>query len=126
MAAGAVPVDAPALPRGGRLLWAALAAGPAAAALNEGIGYALVKPACAAGGVSSIVVLAAACAVVALAGAWIGLQHYLDARASRDTDQPWTRGSRQFLALTAIGLDLLVVLFILNSFLPMLVLSPCE
>jgi hypothetical protein len=107
-------------------LWFALAAGPAAASLNLGIGYALVKPSCAGGSARPRGAVAACSALVALGGAWMGLVRFLDIGTSREEGQPWTRDSRRLLAVVAIALDLLLTLFIVATAVAMAVLSPCE
>ena len=107
-------------------LWFALGAGPAAASLNLGLGYALVKWTCRGGSAWPLAAVAGVSAAIALSGAWMGLVRFLDIGTSREAGQPWTRDSRRLLAIVAIWLDLLVTLFVVATALAMAVLSPCE
>jgi hypothetical protein len=124
--AEAAPQAPPAARAAAATLWLALGAGPAAASLNLGIGYALVKWSCSIHGTWPLWSVAAACALIALAGAWMGVARLSDIGTPRETGQRWTRDSRRLLSTVAIALDLLLTLFIVATTLAMAVLSPCE
>jgi hypothetical protein len=106
-------------------LWGAFFAGPAAAALNEGLGYAVMKPVCAGADAYLLWLFAAAALAVAVAGAWIGWRCLRDLRAAAEDGGTVTDRSL-FLAIVAVSLDTLVGLLIVTSALPFFFLSPCE
>ena len=107
-------------------LWLALLAGPAAASLQLSVNYALVKWACRQGGAWVLWALTAAFMVVSVIGVALALVHLVRAGDRHPATQIWSTESRRLLAMTAVGLDALVVVFLLNSMIALQVLSPCE
>jgi hypothetical protein len=89
--------------------WLAFFIAPAVAAIQVGVGYALVKPACAAGGPLMLTMLSVAMFILAAAGAGLG----------------WARRER-FIGMVAAGLNLLVILIAIFSTIPHFILHPCE
>jgi hypothetical protein len=89
--------------------WAAFFIAPVVAAVQIGVGYALVKPACATGGPGMLMTLSAAMAVAVAVGAVLG----------------WTRRER-FVGLVAIGLNILVMVLVIATTIPHFVLDPCR
>jgi hypothetical protein len=107
------------------LLWTSMLAGPTAFALNHQIGYALVKWACSREQTFLLTLVAVATFGLAMWGAYLGwtcLQKLGDAndRGGRREDRSY------FMALVAIGLDLLIALLIIMAAFPQFILSPCE
>ena len=108
------------------LLWTSALTGPIAWGLNLQVGYALVKWACSREQTFVLVVLSAATFALALAGAWLGwsclqrLRDVADEQGGRVVDRSY------FLAVVAIGLNLLLALLIATSAYHPLFLSPCE
>jgi len=89
--------------------WLSFFIAPTVAAIQIGVGYALVKPACASGTVTSLTMLSVAMGVLALAGTAIG----------------WTARER-FVGMVGAGLNVLVLLLIAATTISQFVLSPCE
>jgi hypothetical protein len=105
--------------------WLAFVLAPVAASIQVGIGYALVKPACAAGGNAILTTLSLLTLAMSVGGAWLGwtrMQLAIGASDSggRALDRRW------FVAALAAGFNVLVALLILTSTLPHFILSPCE
>jgi hypothetical protein len=97
------------------VLWYAVIVGPAAVAMSQLAGYALVKPVCASGHPFVLTLISLVALALSLSGAWIG----------------WTRrteryDTRDFVACVAIWLSLLTSLLIAMQAYPHFVLSPCE
>jgi hypothetical protein len=115
-----------AVTRGPLGLWLALLAGPAAASTQLSINYALVKWACANGGEWVLTVLAAGLLALALAGAALGGVHLFGGRGDDGTARTWSANSRHLLAATAIGLDLLIAIVLVNALIAIAALTPCE
>ena len=111
-------------PRWAPLLWLALLAGPVAASLQLSVNYALVKWACSHGGAWVLGTLAAIFLLLSLVGVALGATQLT--RVADQGPQLWSTQSRQLLAITAIGLNALIVVFLINSLLAIKVLSPCE
>ena len=106
-------------------LMAALFAGPVAAALHLQVSYALVKWTCATGGTGLLIAVAAVACIVSLAGAWLGWS--LMGRMPQVSEAGACRVDRSFfIAVVAIGLDVLLALFVIVSAFAVFVLSPCE
>ena len=108
------------------LLWTSFLAGPAAWAVNQGVGYALMKPVCA--GAIPYVLWAIAAASFALAGAggWIGWRCLRMLRATAAEDGGRVPDRSFFLAIIAIALNGLIALLVVTSLIPQFLLSPCE
>jgi hypothetical protein len=105
------------------MIWFALLAGPVAWALRQLASYALVTPACRLGGTQPLVAIAATMLGLTLIGTWVGARCLVRSRHSRDGAVA-VRAS--FMAMVAMGLNLLVALLIALSTVAEFVLSPCE
>jgi hypothetical protein len=107
------------------VLLAALFAGPVAWALNQGVGYAVVKPACAAGVGSVVWSIDAATFALAGVGAWISWRwmRLLSPTAAEDGGSVPDRS--YFMAIVAVALNALIALLIVNT-LVMQLLSRCQ
>jgi hypothetical protein len=116
----------PAVPRGAVSLWLAFITGPVAAALQLLVNYALVKWACATGGEWVLGALTAVLLVVALGGAAVAARHLREARPDQAAADMWSADSRRLIAATAVGVDVLVALFLVNSAIAIAALTPCE
>lgn len=111
--------------RGLLLLWATVLSGPAAWAINQLAGYALVKPVCAADARFLLVTVAAVTFAITAAGgwkAWTLLQMLRDAnpRGARREDRS------HLLAVGGVALNALLGLLILTHATSIFLLSPCE
>jgi hypothetical protein len=107
------------------LLWLSVLSGPLAWALNQLIGYALVKPACAADARFILVLVAAGTFAVTVAGGWTAwalLRKLPDAnpKGARAEDRS------HLLAVAGVTLNALLGLLILTSAASLFLLSPCE
>jgi hypothetical protein len=107
------------------LLWTSMLAGPLAFGLNLQVGYALVKWACSREQEFLLVLVAVLALGTAAGGAWLG---WSCLTKLRDADEQGGRliDRSYFMAVVAIGLNLLLMLQILASAFPTIVLSPCE
>ena len=111
--------------RGQYLLMTALTLAPAAWAINEVVGYALVKPVCASGHKVLLLGLALAMFAMVSAGGWIGWSCL--ARLRGAAIQGGTRIDRSyFLALVSLGFNVLIGILILTAAASVLLLNPCE
>jgi hypothetical protein len=106
-------------------LWVAVLSGPAAWALNQVLGYALVKPSCFAGTTATLVGLAGVTLLMSLAGAWTAWSCFLQLRDADITGDRREDRSK-FVAISGLGLNLLLALLILTSASAHFLLSPCE
>jgi hypothetical protein len=108
------------------LLWLSMLAGPIAAALNLQLGYALVKWACNTRHTDVLIIMTIGAQATAVAGAAIGwwCLERIGASAQREGGPSGDRSS--FLAVVAIGFNLLLILLNLLWTMPAFVLSPCE
>jgi hypothetical protein len=107
------------------LLWSALLAGPIAWGLNLQIGYALVKWACSRGQPLVLTLVAVVALAVALWGIWIGWSCLTQLRTADEAGGRVIDRS-YFMAVVAIGLNILLAFLILTSAYHPLFLSPCE
>jgi hypothetical protein len=89
--------------------WLAFFLAPTVAAIQVGVGYALVKPACAAGGPLMLTTLSIAMFLVSALGAGLG----------------WARRER-FIGIVAAALNVFVILLAVFSTIPHFILHPCE
>jgi hypothetical protein len=112
--------------KGLALLWMSFFAGPIAWTLNQGIGYAVMKPVCRSADVSVLWLIGAFTFVLACLGAWTAARCLL-ALGEGATDAGGSVIDRSFfVAIVAIGMDSLIALLIVTSIIPQLLLSPCE
>ena len=107
-------------------LWLALLAGPLAASLQLSLNYALVKWACANGGEWVLTAITVAVFALAIGGAALGVVHLVAVRDDRGAAPIWSADSRRVLAITAVGLDLLIAIFLVNTLIAIAALTPCE
>jgi hypothetical protein len=111
--------------RGLVLLWLSVLSGPAAWALNQLIGYALVKPVCAADAKLTLTAVSAGALIVVAAGAWVAWSCLASLRGADE------RGGRRedrsyFMAVAGISLNALIGLLIVTAAVAPFLLSPCE
>lgn len=107
------------------LLWTTVLSGPAAWALNQLVGYALVKPVCAADARFVLFLVAAVTFAITVAGgwkAWTLLQMLRGAhpQGARREDRS------HLLAVGGVALNALLGLLILTHATSIYLLSPCE
>ena len=108
------------------LLWTSMLAGPLAFALNLQVGYALVKWACSREQEFLLVVVALLAVATAAGGAWLGWSCLVKVRDGANEQGGRLVDRSYFMAVVAIGLNLLLMLQIVTSAVPTIVLSPCE
>jgi len=89
--------------------WLSFFIGPTVAAIQVGVGYALVKPACAQRGPTMLITLSAVMFVIAAIGAAMG----------------WSQRGR-FVGAVATGLNVFAMLLVIFSTIPHFILNPCE
>jgi hypothetical protein len=112
--------------KGLTLLWMSFFAGPTAWILNQGIGYAVMKPVCNRADVVVLWLIGAMTFVLACVGAWVAARCFLLLR-DKATDEGGRVFDRSyFLAIVAIGMDSLIAILIVTSVIPQFLLSPCE
>ena len=107
------------------LLWFAMLAGPVALALNLGVGYALVKWACAGDHGLVLTALAAVSMALALAGTWVGWSCRAQLAGANEHGGRIVDRS-YFVAIVAVGFSLMNALLIVMQAYATVVLSPCE
>jgi hypothetical protein len=112
--------------RGLVLLWVSMLAGPIAAALNLQLGYALVKWACATRRTDVLIVMTIGALATAVVGAALGWWCLEKIGAAAKEQGGRTIDRSYFLAVVAIGFNLLLVLLNLIWAVPAFILSPCE
>ena len=111
--------------KGLALLWVSFFAGPIAWILNQGIGYAVMKPVCRDADVSALWLIGGLTFVLACLGAWTATRCMLMLRGANDAGGRVIDRS-YFVAIVAIGMDSLIALLIVTSVIPQFLLSPCE
>ena len=108
-------------------LWAAFFAGPLAWVFNQGVGYAAMKPICAAGAASAVLwLIASAAFCVAGVGAWMAWRSLLRASQVTADDGGTVRDRTHFVAILAFAFNGLIGLLIITATIPQFLLSPCE
>jgi hypothetical protein len=107
------------------LLWLTVVSGPAAWALNQLIGYALVKPACAADARGMLVAVAAVTFAMTLAGGWTAWT-LLQALRGANPAGGRREDRSHMLAIGGVTLNALLGLLILTQAVSLFLLSPCE
>jgi hypothetical protein len=70
--------------------------------------------------------MAAAMLLVSLGGAALGYLHLAGVDESHPVAQTWSADSRRLLAATAIGLDVLIAIVLVNTLIAIAALTPCE
>jgi hypothetical protein len=111
--------------RGLVLLWLGMGAGPTAWALNQLAGYALVKPACRANAVGTLVILAVVALLVTVGGAAVAWSQAMKLRHADLTGER-TEDRSLMLAVSGIALNALLALLIITSASAPAFLGPCE
>jgi hypothetical protein len=111
--------------RGLLLLWLGVLSGPAAWALNQLIGYALVKPVCAGNAGHMLVLVSAGALALVVTGAmmsWSCLTklRQADEKGARQEDRSY------FMAVAGLALNVLIGLLVLTAATSPFLLSPCE
>jgi hypothetical protein len=107
-----------------RRLWTAFALAPLAWTVDQGLGYPLVKWACANGDRGVLLVIHAVAMVLTVTGAWLGWVLLTRARQGDDgggRPVDWS----VFLAWLAIGLNVIVALAIVSAAVPQSVIDTC-
>jgi hypothetical protein len=108
------------------LLWTSMLSGPLAFGLNLQIGYALVKWACSRDQTFVLSLVAGITLTGALAGAWLGWFCLVKVRDAAEEEGGRLIDRSYFMAVVAVGLNLLLALLIVTSSVPQFLLSPCE
>ena len=111
--------------RGLVLLVVALLIAPAAWALNQLLGYALVKPVCAGGSPLILTALSAAALAAVIAGAWIAWRCLAKLPAD-GASSGYLEDRSRFLAVVGLSLNLLIAVLILTAGASPFILHPCE
>jgi len=108
-------------------LWTSFFAGPAAWTLNQGVGYAVMKPVCRSADVSALWLIGAFTFALACLGAWTAMRRCLLMLREGVTDDGARIIDRSyFVAIVAIGMNSLIAILIVTSVIPQFLLSPCE
>jgi hypothetical protein len=105
-------------------LWGAMFAGAFAWILDQGAGYAFVKPACLGEDTFVLWLITVVAALIAGAGgyaAWRFRRMFRGRTGAAETDD-----RSLFLATVALAFNALIVLLIITAAIPQFVLSPCE
>ena len=111
--------------KGLALLWLGFLSGPAAWALNQLIGYALVKPTCAAGHATALVTLSGIAFLIATTGGWISWTCLMKLGHAQPKGGD-VEDRSQMLAISGIALNALLGILILTAAVSQFLLSPCE
>lgn len=99
---------------------------PLAWTLDEGLSYVLVKPVCGGGYPAPVLLVVSLVAFgMSAGGAWLGWSSFQQVR-SADEHGGTPLDRRYFIALVAIGFNLLIALLVINAAIPRVILSPCE
>jgi hypothetical protein len=107
------------------MVWIALAAGPLAWTIDQGLGYPLVKPSCAHGSEWTLFAVSAVSLIISGVGGGLGWVSLTRLRGARD-DGGVRADRTYFLAVVAVGLNALIALLIVAAAMPIFFLSPCE
>jgi hypothetical protein len=105
--------------------WTALAMGMLASGLHLPVSYALVKWSCAADQRTALVLIAVVAFLITAAGAWIAWSCQAQLRSENDANGDAAADRSLFVAQMAMGIDVILALFIAASTVGPLVLSPC-
>ena len=111
--------------RGLVLLWLGMAAGPAAWAVNQVAGYALVKPVCRADAAATLVILVVVALLITVAGAAVAWSQAMKLRHA-NLKGARTEDRSLMLAVSGVALNALLALLIITSASAPAFLSPCE
>jgi hypothetical protein len=108
------------------LLWSALAAGPLAWTVNQGVGYAVVKPLCGGPGPPVLWTVAMLALMLTSGGIWLSWRLMGQLRESASDDGASVPDRSYFMTVVALGLNALIAILIVASLIPQFLLSPCE
>jgi hypothetical protein len=111
--------------RGLALLLLGVLSGPAAWAVNQLVGYALVKPSCFAGQRTTLIAVSAITFLVATTGGLISWSCLMKLRHAHPKGGG-VEDRSQMLAITGVALNALLGLLILTAASAQFLLSPCE
>ena len=111
---------------GAVLLWTTVLSGPAAWALNELIGYALVKPVCANGHRLILTLISGGAFALALFGLWIGWWCFAQVRDAANEEGGRTIDRSYFMAVVGLGLNSIAALYILTMAVVPYLIGACE
>jgi hypothetical protein len=107
------------------LLWRAFLAAPTAWTLNQGIGYAAMRPVCANEATAFLWFVATVTLAIASAAAWTSWRLAQQLRAAHQHDDgPFDSG--YFVAVVSTAFNVLIGLLIVTATIPQFLLSPCE
>ena len=108
------------------LLWSALSAGPVAWTVNQGVGYAVVKPVCGGPGPPVLWAVAMLALILTVGGIWLSWRLLGQLRESASDDGASVLDRSYFMTVVAMGLNALIAILIVASLIPQFLLSPCE
>ena len=108
------------------LLWSSMLGGPLAFALNLQVGYALVKWACSRDQTFLLTLVAVVTMAGTIAAAALGWTCLTKVRATADETGGRLVDRSYFMAVVAIGLNVLIALLIATTAIHQFLLSPCE
>lgn len=108
------------------LLWVSLLGGPLAWALHHQLGYASVKPACSGDRAFIPTMIATVMLIATLCAAWLGWSCYQKVHDVANEQGGTLVDRSYFLAIIAVGLNLLLAMLIVIQGFNTFVLSPCE
>ena len=111
--------------RGLLLLWLGVLSGPAGWALNQLVGYALVKPACTGKASVMLLLVAAVALAVIIAGGVLSWSCVTKLRGANETGGGVADRSL-LLAVTGVALNALLGVLVLTAAVSPFLLSPCE
>jgi hypothetical protein len=111
--------------RGAIWLWAAMFAAPLAWTLDQGLSYPSVKPSCAGGSEAPLLIYPVVAMAIVIAGTWIGWSCLASVRDAAD-DGGRVIDRSYFMAVVAIGFNVLIGVLIVTATIPVFLLSPCE
>jgi hypothetical protein len=103
----------------------ALVMGPLAWVIDQGLGYPMVKPSCADGSDWPLLAISVVCLAISALGGGLGWGALARLRGARE-DGGARVDRNHFLAVIAIGFNVLAALLIVAAAIPMAFLSPCE
>jgi hypothetical protein len=106
-------------------IWIALAAGPLAWMIDQGLGYPMVKPSCADGSDWPLLAISVVSLAISGLGGGIGWIAVARLRGAREDGRAKMDRS-YFLAVIAVGFNVLAALLIVAAAIPIFFLSPCE
>ena len=105
-------------------LWGSFFAAPFAWTFNQGIAYAVMKPACSAAAGYALPLIAAAALGVVTLGALVAARYMRARLATAPADD--IRDRNYFIAALAVSFNVLIGLLIIDSMIAQLFLHPCD